>query len=332
MEQVRQSRMNAFINGTGCTALAAVLAVALSIYYYYAGIDYADEFYGVVAGAEIGLAHGSVLSWVLNLITIGCGVILLSFLNKRFAFIREYTRLHTTMMIVLTMSVPGLTAALCPANVVVLLLLPAMHVMFSGYQQQHYRSYIFLISLILSIGSMVDYVFVAYALIFMVGFFQVQIMSFKGFVGMLFGWITPYWIAYGFGMFTLGDLHLPQLQFSAERYMALLTSPVIVNVVLTVVTGAAFGVVNALTLISYRRQLRAYNGFFTVLALATTLLLVVDVANVLTYLAVLNVCLAVQAAHFFTTTRLNKGYILFIVLVVANMAGPTLFTILKELL
>ncbi|MGM9841737.1 MAG: hypothetical protein ACI31D_06010 [Candidatus Limisoma sp.] len=332
MEQVRQSGMNAFINGAGCTALAVLLGVALSVYYNYAGIDYADEFYGVVVGAEIGLARGSALSWALNLLTIGCGVVLLSFLNKRFAFIREYTRLHTTMLIVLTMSVPGLTTALCPANVVVAMLLPAMHVMFSGYQQQHYRSYIFLISLILSIGSMVDYVFVAYALIFMVGFFQVQIMSFKGFVGMLFGWITPYWIAYGFGLFELADLHLPQLEFTEERYMAVVTSPVIVNVVLTVVTGAAFGAMNALTLISYRRQLRAYNGFFTVLALATTLLLVVDVANVLTYLAVLNVCLAVQAAHFFTTTRLNKSYILFIFLVVANMAGPTLFTILKELL
>ena len=332
MEQVRQSRMNAFINGAGCIALAALLGLALCIYYNYAGIDYTDEFYGVVAGAEIGLARGSALSWALNLIVIGCCVVLLSFLNKRFAFIREYTRLHTSMLIVLTMSVPGLTTALCPANVVVALLLLAMHVMFSGYQQQHYRSYIFLISLILSIGSMVDYVFVAYALIFMVGFFQVQLMSFKGFVGMLFGWITPYWIAYGFGLFELADLHVPQLEFTTERYMALVTSPVIVNVVLTVITGTIFGAMNALTLISYRRQLRAYNGFFTVLALATTLLLAVDVANVLTYLAVLNVCLAVQAAHFFTTTRLNKSYILFILLVVANMAGPTVFTILKELL
>ena len=48
-----------------------------------------------------------------------------------------------------------------------------------------------------------------------------------------------------------------------------------------VAVGTIFGLSNALTLISYRQQLRAYNGFINVMAVATVLFLVADVSHAL---------------------------------------------------
>lgn len=87
-----------------------------------------------------------------------------------------------------------------------------------------------------------------------------------------------------------------------------------------VAVGTIFGLSNALTLISYRQQLRAYNGFVNVMAVATVLFMVADVSHAEAYAVVANMLAAVQVAHFFTIRKMPKLYIVFFALMAVCVA------------
>ena len=75
--------------------------------------------------------------------------------------------------------------------------------------------------------------------------------------------------------------------------------------------------VNVLRIISYKMQVRAYNGFFLILSLFTMVMMVLHYDNMLTYLPILNMCLAVQIAHTFTINNYLRRYIPYLLFAVA---------------
>ena len=164
---------------------------------------------------------------------------------------------------------------------------------------------------------------------FLIGFFQVQLMSAKGLIAMIIGWITPYWIILGLGICSLDQLQFPAISITSDQYLAVVKSPLMLHIALSVICGATFSIANIFQLMSYKLQLRSFNGFFTLVALISTALLFADVTNISTYLAVIKVCLAIQMAHFFTIHSIQKGYILLLLLYVANMACSTTFSIIE---
>ena len=102
------------------------------------------------------------------------------------------------------------------------------------------------------------------------------------------------------GIVSPGEITLPEMQnvwsllSSGESW--LLLTVVIASAVLLV----ALMIVNLMQIYSYKTQIRAYNGFFSVLSIATMIMMAADYGNILSYLPVLNCCIAVQVAHTFT--------------------------------
>ena len=70
-------------------------------------------------------------------------------------------------------------------------------------------------------------------------------------------------------------------------------------------------VVNLLTIFNYRLQTRVYNAFFTTLATLSVIMMVVDFNNILIYVPMLNMCLAIQVAHVFTISKFAKKHFIF---------------------
>ena len=325
---MNESRINSFLNSGICLVVAGVITTALSYYFYQTGSYTADSFRGLLTAEGLTSPTG-ILSWFANLLTVGANTALIALINKRHTFIREYTHIHATAYLILTLSIPSLSVGICPANICTLLFLVATATLFNGYQKKHYRSYIFLICLLLSAGSMISYAFIPFAVMFLIGFFQMQLMSAKGLTAMIIGLFTPYWIILGLGICNLEQLQFPAISFATEQYLAIVKSPFMLHVALSVICGATFGIANVFQLMSYKLQLRSFNGFFTIVALLSTALLFIDIANIGTYLAAINVCLAIQMAHFFTIHSFQKGYILLLLLYVANIACSTTFSILE---
>ena len=101
--------------------------------------------------------------------------------------------------------------------------------------------------------------------------------------------------------------------------------------IITAATGTILGFSNVFKIMATRLQLRSYNGFFNLLAVATLIFMVVDVANVNTYIVTLNCCVAIQIAHFFSIHKFTRRYMLFFSLQLLYLACTTA-DLLKPLL
>ncbi|MGN1245961.1 MAG: hypothetical protein ACI4UN_04940, partial [Muribaculaceae bacterium] len=184
---------------------------------------------------------------------------------------------------------------------------------------------IFITFAILMLGASIHYACIYLIPVFMLGFMQMRVMSFKGFLAMCVGLVTPPWIMLGLGIVSPEDITLPEMQnvwsllSSGESW--LLLAVVITSAVLLV----ALMVVNLMQIYSYKTQIRAYNGFFSVLSIATMIMMAADYGNILSYLPVLNCCIAVQVAHSFTISDNPRRFIGILLMIAACGASYGMF-------
>ena len=156
-------------------------------------------------------------------------------------------------------------------------------------------------------------------------------MSAPSFLAMAVGVVLPYWIGYGFGWIDFQQFTLPDLAITWEKYRDTFDPVNAVRVIITAATGTILGFSNVFKIMATRLQLRSYNGFFNLLAVATLIFMVVDVANVNTYIVTLNCCVAIQIAHFFSIHKFTRRYMLFFSLQLLYLACTTA-DLLKPLL
>lgn len=317
-----EESVSRFINSRYCMAIIGVLSIAMSYVLLQFGCDAAIGSEGLFY--TVGVLPSGTLSWLLNALMVVGAVFLVGLLDKRFAFIREYTSLYAPFFLFSTFSNPSAGVSLNAASVLCLIVAVCTAIIFNRYQQKTKRGAVFLTAAILATCGMFDYRMLFYLPVFLVGFMQMQLFSFKGFLALLVGIVFPYWIAFGFGWIAWDGLQVPDLSFSLEKVASALSVAGWIRVALAVATGTAFGIANAFHIMSYRLQLRSYNGFFNVLALATLVFMALDVSNINAYVVVLNLCVAIQAAHFFTIYKFRRRYVLFFLLLIANAACTAL--------
>lgn len=314
-----ENRVNAFIGNRYCLLAMSVVSVIASLLFFLFGIG------GIVGGKGICsivpqqfLPEG-MLSWALGLLTVFFAAFLLGLLNKRHTFVREYTQLHMSFFLFLTCTNPDFSGSFGMPVLSGAIVAIATLILFSGWQKGKQRSYVFSVSFVLSLCSIFDSSYLLYLAAFFLGFMQMRLMSLKGFLAMLIGVFTPYWIGWGFGLFSISDLSLPQYSFSLEKYMEVLSPADVARVAISVAVGFSLGLSNAFRIMSYRLQLRAYNGFLTVLLITSVIFMVIDIANFHAYLMVLNACISVQVAHFFSIRKFQRKYLVFLLISAAYL-------------
>lgn len=312
---MKEESVNRFINNRYCLLVMGLMAAVLSYFFHASGIGHAPGGAGIW---NTGIAGCSL--WAVNALTVLAVAVMMRVLDKNFAFVREYTVIYAAYFLFSSLCNPSYSVGFPRAAAVNAVLMVCVWVLFSGYQQKGRRSFVFLISFVLSLCSLFDYSFLFYIPVFILGFMQMKIFSFKGLLAILLGLAVPYWIACGSGMLAFDDLRFPRLVISKEKYLTEIGLSGLYRIILAVVVGSVLGSINLFKLMNYRMQLRSYNGFFTVLALLSIIFIVVDATNFATYLMSLNICVAYQVAHFFTTRKMRRGYILFFFLILANAA------------
>lgn len=130
---------------------------------------------------------------------------------------------------------------------------------------------------------------------------------------MFAGLITPFWILIGTGIIALGDFSLPAMHNVWGYLNSMQSLTMISSVAFAVITVVALMAVNLIKIYSYKAQPRAYNGFFSILTIATIIIMAIDYGNMLNYLPVLNCCLAIQIAHTFSMNNASKRFIAYLI-------------------
>ena len=316
-----EAAINRFINSRVLTWLTAVVGiVAAYAMLLFFGTPSVPPVEGLFGGGLDHLLPSGILSWAVNMVMVFVAAVMLNWLNKTYVFIREHTMMFVTVFLCATLSNPVVSTSLGTPTLLALALVVCTYVMFGTFQQRDSQSVAFLITMILTVCAMQSFVFALYIPVFIVGFFQMRIFTLRTLLAVLVGIVVPVWTATAFGWIDPAQVRLPDLLGGIATLRGGVDAGLLLQPMFMVAVGTILGLSNALTLISYRQQLRAYNGFINVMAVATVLFMVADVSHAEAYAVVANMLAAVQVAHFFTIRKMPKLYIVFFALMAVCVA------------
>ena len=315
---IRERDINDFVNGRQFFILTAVLFVICSILTSFSGrVPMQGSTAGVCFSSTAVLSLSPTISTLLNVGLMIGACTLMGLLNKAYSIIRDVTYIYASSFLLLSIANPMVMARLYDGSLLAVMTLLMAVLLFGLYQHPHPQRRVFLISVILSSCCLFQYAFAYLIFVFFIGFLQMRAMSFRSLLAMIFGLATPFWIVLGTGMANVNALQTPHLEnvwtnldLSQSRFLiATLASTAILTIFLLTA--------NILTIISYKMQVRAYNGFFLVLSFCTLVMMAIDYNNVLVYLPVLYICLAIQMAHAFTIGRFIRRYVFYLLFATA---------------
>lgn len=316
-----EAAINRFINSRVLTWLTAVVGiVAAYAMLLFFGTPSVPPVEGLFGGGLDHLLPSGILSWAVNMVVVFVAAVMLNWLNKTYVFIRKHTMMFVTVFLCATLSNPVVSTSLGTPTLLALALVVCTYVMFGTFQQRDSQSVAFLITMILTVCAMQSFVFALYIPVFIVGFFQMRIFTLRTLLAVLVGIVVPVWTATAFGWIDPAQVRLPDLLGGIATLRGGVDAGLLLQPMFMVAVGTILGLSNALTLISYRQQLRAYNGFVNVMAVATVLFMVADVSHAEAYAVVANMLAAVQVAHFFTIRKMPKLYIVFFALMAVCVA------------
>ncbi len=161
----------------------------------------------------------------------------------------------------------------------------------------------------LSALSATQYCYAVYIPAMLICCAQMRVLGGRTLVAATLGVLAPWWILFGLGIAEPSDLHLPDFArlFEAvdigEQIWLFATAGLSASLLVLCL------LLNAFKAIAYNARSRAVNGAIIVVALFTILGAAADFSNTAAYIPLLNLCAAIQTAHYFATHRADRSWI-----------------------
>lgn len=298
--------------------LAAFLAACL---YFFGGLT--ENIPG-----DRGMALSSANEWFVNpLVDFGAAMagavaamLILLLLNKVHNVLRSMTSVYIAFFGTMMAATPNLFVQFYTGTVLLLIVALSLLLILGCYRDLRATPRVYLIFLLLSGFSATQYCFIFYLPVFLIACAQMRIFNGRTFVAAVLGIITPWWIMLGFGIITPSDIHLPRLisVFAAVNYED--TVLLLITVGLTALLFLTALTLNLFKAIAYNARSRAVNGVISITALATIVAMFADYRNLIAYVPLLDFFAALQAAHYLSTHRVDKSWIIIAVIIVIYAA------------
>lgn len=315
------NRLNRFFHSRNCTALIYVVAVVLTYVAYQTGQVRA------ITGSQ-GIALQSPNSWITSGgLSLAAGLVLLALtavsfvaLNKVYNVMREPSALMSSLYVVMVMSMPMAAGQVYGGVLLSGVMLAVVALMFSCYGDTTANRRVYITFFIMSLAALVQYTFVFYLPIVIVGLAQMRILNVRSLLAMLMGVVSTVWILYGVGAIGLSDIEWPRFASTLSQQSVTEKIVSLTAVGLTMILGFAAMCANLMKMLSYNAKFRAYNGFLTVIFLSTMLFMAIDYSNYTAYFPILSLTAAYQMAHYFAM-RKQRGIVWVILAVMVAYLG-----------
>lgn len=266
---------------------------------------------GVVFASANGWIDNPDLSlWISVALNVGIAMLMI-FINRTYNVLRSVTMLYATLFAVMQMATPDLEARLNSGTIMAALLIGSYTLLFAtfGNPAAPSRRLVFLIFALLSAGATTQYCFLFYLPVLVAACMQMRIFTLRTAVAALLGLITPWWIIFGLGIASPGQLHLPHMVSvfsdigSREAVLLLVTAG------FTVFAALAAWALCFMKMLGYNARTRACNGVLTLTMLMSMVAMAADYTNMVVYIPTLNMCASIQVAHFFALHRRERSWI-----------------------
>lgn len=315
----REEEISNFFNGRQFFILTAVLFVVLMWITPPSSVILQGSSSGVCFPSLTTFAINPLLSFVLSVAGMIGASLMLAFLNKENSYVREVTYIFSSSFLLLAIANPTIATRFYDGTLLNVIVLLLANILFGTYQDNKSQQKVYLAFVLLAICCMFQYAFIYLIPVMVLGMGQMRVMGLKSIFAMIFGLVTPYWIATCSGLVGLSEYKAPHLvdiwsglNFGQSGFM-------IAIVAFTILLSLTLLGTNALKLMSYKMQTRSYNGFFIVLMLFTIIVMGIDYNNLFVYMPVLNICLSIQIAHTYTLRKQSRRYIPYVLFVLICM-------------
>lgn len=313
---VNARSITAFFHNQSSTVVMFIMAAVCSFIACQSGIVVPDTDNMGIAfpSANLWLPVG-VASAVLNLVGTAAVAVLIIAINREFNVLRSLTALVATMFVAMQLALPEALCYLNDGTLLAVVMLVCTALLFSVFGVGNGRQRLFLLFCVLGAAALWRLAFLFYLPVLLLGCAQMRVSTMRDLLAALLGVITPMWIVFGFGIVDPREVHLPVM---VREWDAPLTHDAVRVMIVggfTIVVGLCFTIANLMKILSYNARVRAFNGFFTLLFIATALLAVVNFNHLTFYTTLLNVMAAYQVGHFFTYRRHSKSFIPILLLI-----------------
>lgn len=289
-----------YFNNRGFFGLSILLLIIFSVIAS-GNFEVPQRGYGTFHNLATWIQSSDTSCFVAVLCNVITGVLLVT-LNIMFRYIKTYNCFVFAAVFVLLQGInPFLSTRFFAGTAMCLVVVVALFFTFEQYGKRGGASQgMFLVMALLSFFTLYHYVFFLLMPLFVLGFAYMRVLDVRGAFAVVFGIITPYWIALGTGLESLNAFQAPQFstvwentpQFAARGWAITMA---IVTVALTVLVTVS----NFNTMLNYSVHVRAYNNFFVALSVWVLLMMAIDFNDFLFYMPLLNMCFAIQFGHWY---------------------------------
>lgn len=293
-----------YFNNRGFFGLSLLVLVILAVIAS-GNFEVPQRGYGTLHNISTWISSNDTSCFVAVLCNIVIGVLLIT-LNIMYRYIKTYNCFVFAAVFVLLQGVnPFLSTRFFAGTALCLVVVVSLLFLFDLYGKQQLASQgVFLVMALLSFFSIYHYVFLLLVPLFIVGFAYMRAINLRTVLAIIFGLVTPYWIALGTGLESITSFQAPELSlvWSEAPTFAGKSWAVSVAIAITALT-VLLTVGNFKTMLNYSVHVRAYNNFFVALSVFVLLLMIVDYNDFLFYMPLMNLCFAIQFGHWYVVTR-----------------------------
>lgn len=322
-------RFTRVIRSRGIAFLIAIASVIMTMQAWVLGkVPPITSDMSVVLPAPTEWLDNSWISMWINVVLLLGVTVLLVAINRTTNLLRTMSVFFGAFFLLSTASTPIVAGQLSASTPLAIIVIMCMWIMFSIYGVRASSRRVYLVFCLLSLGVLIQYAFLLYVPVFIIGLGQMRILKFKKLIAAFLGLITPPWIVWGLGITPLPSM--PAFFFTPPTILLGVEGawPFIATVAFTLLVGFLAGILNLLKVIGFNAQARAYNGLMMSISIATGIFAIINFTNLPFYVTLLNACVAFQIGHFFRITAMRRGYI-FIVACMAIYIGLYSWAILS---
>lgn len=254
-------------------------------------------------------------SWLdvaINTLLIALAVVLAFLFNKKHSFVRSTEPILPVTLAILLTSNPLVTSYAGIPMLMLIVNLICLDILMRCYAVQNATTSMFAIATYLSVGSMIEYAFLPFMLVYPVMGIMCKVMRVKEWVAYLMGLVAPYWVVLGFGLITVSDFQLPQypmqvsLGFGGEHMIF-----IYISLCTLVLTGMLMTVNNSILIYAGNMRIRTFINMVNLLGIVCVACMILDFDNFGAYVASFCFAASVQIANFFAMRRIEQSSIWF---------------------
>lgn len=322
MAKLRESKNDLFESRLFFMMMVVALALTTTIARSSGCMAQVDRGYGMLWALTSDMVSGA--GTFINLLCIVVTAILLMTLNHMFSFVRTLNSfVYASIFLILSAANPLACTQFYTGTAICLALVVALFFIFEQYgMTQTSQQSIFMTFAAMSLCCAFHYAFIFLLPVVIVAFIYMRATDARGYIAMMLGIITPYWIILGLGLAEPSQIHFPDFKamWSPPNGGSVPAVAVVVAVVSALLT-VAVTLFNFRTMSNFGIQSRAYNALFVLLSLFTIVAMCVDYRDVMLYVPTLNLCLATQVAHLYTDSSVKQREMLIFTLGAAAMVS-----------